>query len=88
MSQDTQDDQKKPKKRGKLHTMAFAPEVVTRSRVAICEKCENYTKARFCKLCKCFMPGKAKLRGTSCPDGKWGPYNRSINVEQLKEFLK
>jgi len=26
---------------------------------------------KVCKVCKCFMPLKAKLKRTKCPLGKW-----------------
>jgi len=43
-------------------------------RYEICKKCEKFkTHLKLCGICKCFMPVKTKLRGTSCPIGKWGP---------------
>ena len=46
----------------------------TDARIRICRKCEkNYWVGRtlWCKLCKCYMPGKARFLTNECPIGKW-----------------
>ena len=47
--------------------MALTP----KERMAICYDCEKLNKARFCKVCKCFMPIKTKIDFLHCPDKKW-----------------
>lgn len=42
------------------------------ARLDICKGCEHFFHlAKACKRCGCFMPFKAQLAGSSCPDGKW-----------------
>jgi hypothetical protein len=41
-------------------------------RINTCKSCPNLNKLNMCKLCGCFMPIKVRLKGSSCPDGKWG----------------
>jgi hypothetical protein len=41
-------------------------------RIKICQECEHY-KAFICTKCGCLMPVKTKLKGSSCPVGKWLP---------------
>ena len=44
-----------------------------RQRIAICMSCDRFSKyTKSCKECGCFMPAKTKLKGNSCPIGKWG----------------
>ena len=52
-------------------TMLAEPEV-TEARLAICEKCPSIRKPRMqCAECGCLMPAKTRLKGASCPLGKW-----------------
>lgn len=53
------------------------PDVISepynKRRIKICMSCNKYNKyVRTCKECGCFMPAKTKLKGSSCPIGKWG----------------
>lgn len=46
----------------------------TDSRIRICHKCEHkywVAKTLWCKICKCFIPAKARVKEESCPLGKW-----------------
>jgi hypothetical protein len=46
----------------------------TDDRVRTCQHCEsNYWIARslWCKICKCFVPAKARVKEENCPLGKW-----------------
>lgn len=55
----------------------MAPDGVVRSRLAICAKCEHFNQTtKFCGICHCVMPFKAKMAGTKCPKGKWHPFVR------------
>ena len=46
--------------------------VVAENRLAICKACPELIKlTTTCKKCGCFMAGKTKLIGASCPIGKW-----------------
>jgi hypothetical protein len=47
-------------------------------RIDTCKSCENLTKLNICKLCGCFMPFKVRLKGVSCPAGKWLSYDETI----------
>jgi hypothetical protein len=49
----------------------FAESELANQRVAICDSCEYLTGIRNCKKCGCFIDAKAKLKGASCPMGKW-----------------
>lgn len=49
----------------------FAESELANQRVAICDSCEYLTGIRNCKKCGCFIDAKAKLKGASCPIGKW-----------------
>ena len=41
-------------------------------RMKECLQCEHFFKpTRQCKKCGCFMPVKVRLKGSSCPVGKW-----------------
>lgn len=45
---------------------------VYHERLSICQSCPNYRKfIKQCKICKCIMPGKARLADSRCPIGKW-----------------
>ena len=41
------------------------------ARKAICSACPKLTKFKFCSVCNCFMPLKARLASSSCPEKKW-----------------
>jgi hypothetical protein len=44
----------------------------TRSRLDICNTCEEYNKTtRTCAQCSCFMPLKVLMPFVKCPLGKW-----------------
>ncbi len=46
----------------------------TDSRVRICQKCDKrywIGRALWCKLCKCFVPAKARVPDEKCPINKW-----------------
>ena len=41
-------------------------------RMQICENCEFLIKKiKMCKVCKCIMPLKVKIKCSTCPKGKW-----------------
>ena len=41
-------------------------------RIKICEQCDKYLKAaKICRVCKCFMPAKTRIKQAKCPIGKW-----------------
>ena len=42
-----------------------------KSRLKVCESCDQLSKLKVCKACKCFIPLKARLKRTTCPLGKW-----------------
>ena len=46
----------------------------TDDRVRVCQTCDkNYWIGRslWCSLCKCFVPGKARIEDEKCPLDKW-----------------
>ncbi len=46
----------------------------TDARIRECRKCEyNYwiKKTLWCKICKCFIPAKARVLNEKCPKDKW-----------------
>lgn len=46
----------------------------TDGRVRICQKCDfNYWVGRtlWCRICKCFVPAKARVKEEKCPKGFW-----------------
>ena len=46
----------------------------TDDRVRVCQKCDkNYwiKKTLWCSICKCFVPGKARIDNEKCPLDKW-----------------
>ncbi len=52
--------------------MINAPKEEVVSRLKECLKCEEYLSLTHqCKKCLCFLPLKARLKGQSCPLGKW-----------------
>jgi hypothetical protein len=55
------------------------PEEDFHARMAICKKCEFFIKKTSqCSKCGCFMSLKTKLVNASCPVGKWGTIDVSI----------
>ena len=58
-------------KKLKVITRIFS-NTLYKDRITICNSCDFYRQwAKQCKVCKCFMPLKARLTTTSCPMGKW-----------------
>ena len=51
--------------------LLFAEPELATQRIAICDSCEYLSGIRNCKKCGCFIDAKAKLKGASCPMGKW-----------------
>ena len=50
----------------------FPLSVMREQRLAICAQCPNYqVRERTCSLCGCFMPVKASLATSSCPEDRW-----------------
>lgn len=56
-------------KRGR--DIVFVDTELTQERIAICSSCEYLSGLRNCKKCGCFVDAKTKLKGASCPIGKW-----------------
>jgi len=46
---------------------------VHKKRVDVCMTCENYSNniGQYCKICRCYVPVKTKLKNTTCPINKW-----------------
>ena len=45
---------------------------MTEDRLSNCRGCDEYrSKTKFCNICGCYMPIKAKFKGAYCPIGKW-----------------
>jgi hypothetical protein len=56
----------------KLDGQPEVPESTRKTRFQICQSCENLNKTwHRCEICKCWMPVKARLPGTKCPQAKW-----------------
>ena len=49
-------------------------EVILNERWSLCSGCEFLTESNTCLECGCFMAVAHKLRGKSCPLGKWNIY--------------
>ena len=58
-------------------------ESVLNQRWDLCLSCEFLTDANTCKKCGCFMAVKHKLKGASCPIGKWGIYEEKKEEKVL-----
>ena len=46
----------------------------TDARIKVCRTCEdNYwiKKTLWCKICKCYIPAKARVLDEKCPKDKW-----------------
>ena len=41
-----------------------------KERMNICKACPDL-KANFCMNCGCYMPLKSRIKGSTCPKGKW-----------------
>lgn len=41
------------------------------ARLDTCHQCEHLLPTQRCALCGCYMPGKARVKLASCPDGRW-----------------
>lgn len=54
-------------------------------RITLCKECSNLTIIKTCSVCKCFMPAKVRLKGASCPIGKWGPYVNPVHIPNAEE---
>ena len=47
---------------------------IAEERMNICKSCEHFIfKKTVCSKCGCLMALKTKIRGSSCPVGKWKP---------------
>ncbi|MGE4544225.1 MAG: hypothetical protein AB7D06_17270 [Pedobacter sp.] len=58
------------------------PKKAYHERLKICAACEEYTWAKTCSVCGCFMPAKAKLASIDCPKLKWhGPPTEATIAE-------
>ena len=50
----------------------FPLSAMREQRLAICAQCPNYQiRRRTCSLCGCFMPVKASIATSSCPEERW-----------------
>ena len=50
----------------------------TDARIRVCRTCEhNYwiKKTLWCKICKCYIPAKARVLEEKCPKNKWKEEN-------------
>jgi hypothetical protein len=52
-------------------------------RMNICRSCEKF-RARLsqCKVCKCFMPFKARFEDADCPARKWDAKKQSDREDE------
>lgn len=42
------------------------------ARLSICAECPRFVQqTRFCQVCGCFMPAKAMMATSSCPEDRW-----------------
>ena len=41
-----------------------------KDRLTICKECPNF-RLNICKVCKCFMPLKTRIKRAQCPNGLW-----------------
>lgn len=57
---------------GKVRDTVVADDPTFTSRIVICNNCEYLlTISRQCKKCGCFVDAKTRIKGASCPIGKW-----------------
>jgi hypothetical protein len=72
--------------KGNIRAMRAVKYEFTDDRVRECQNCEqNYWIGRslWCRLCKCYIPAKARVEDEQCPLGKWdrkGTDNGNENV--------
>jgi uncharacterized Fe-S radical SAM superfamily protein PflX len=56
----------------KVTDRLIAPKEISSNRLNICENCEHLIKiTRQCSKCFCVVDAKARLRSSTCPEGKW-----------------
>ena len=56
--------------------LEIAPDHIVQERLSICLNCPgNHFSPQFqaCKICKCFVQAKTRLKPSSCPKDFWGP---------------
>ena len=58
-------------------------------RLSICNSCDNLNKTiNTCKLCGCYMPAKAILANSECPDKKWTTSEPGQNlINKIEEMI-
>jgi len=44
---------------------------LSKKRVAICKKCNHFTKRGRCRKCGCFMVAKSRAKQAKCPIKLW-----------------
>lgn len=55
----------------RLENPVNVDETTYKTRLAICNKCENRNPNWTCKLCSCHLNMKAKWLSETCPDNRW-----------------
>ena len=40
-------------------------------RIETCKSCEHINKYDICRICKCYLPIKARIDTENCPLNKW-----------------
>ena len=46
----------------------------TKERVRMCRRCDDHywiKHALFCSICKCYIPAKARVKESTCPNNLW-----------------
>jgi len=58
---------------GDMMQSAFGDRMdMSKNRLSICQNCSLFNEStHVCSECHCFMPVKTRLKGSSCPIGKW-----------------
>lgn len=46
-------------------------EKLAKDRIELCIECPEFSVAKRCKKCGCFMPAKVRSEKSNCPLGKW-----------------
>ena len=59
-------------------TDILLPKDEYRKRLLVCEACEHIAPLQRCRLCGCFVVGKAKISASTCPANKWPEDQRSL----------
>lgn len=50
----------------------YVSEEDANSRYSLCQACPKFNNGvKTCQECGCFMPAKTRLKGATCPVGKW-----------------